>query len=135
MRSAGIWPNSASSRPRAATARLNCCRLLAMRRTTGSLARFCLDLLARQYLAFSAEVSSVDKRIHAWHRSCEQSRRLEGIPGIGPIVATALVAEVGDWKAFSSGRPRCLDRFGTQATLDRRQGTARLQTQRRETLF
>jgi len=67
-------------------------------------ARFCLDLLARQYLAFSAEVSSVDKRIHAWHRSCEQSRRLEGIPGIGPIVATALVAEVGDWKAFSSGR-------------------------------
>ena len=29
---------------------------------------------------------------------------LEEIPGIGPIVATALVAEVGDWKAFSSGR-------------------------------
>ena len=35
---------------------------------------------------------------------CEESRRLEEIPGIGPIVATALVAEVGDWKAFSSGR-------------------------------
>jgi transposase len=67
-------------------------------------ARFCLDLLARQYLTLNAEVSSTDKRIHAWHRSCEQSRRLEEIPGIGPIVATALVAEVGDWKAFSSGR-------------------------------
>ena len=26
------------------------------------------------------------------------------IPGIGPIVATALVAEIGDWKAFASGR-------------------------------
>jgi transposase len=26
------------------------------------------------------------------------------IPGIGPIVATALVAEIGDWNAFRSGR-------------------------------
>jgi transposase len=68
------------------------------------LARFCLDLLARQYLTLNAEVASIDKRIHAWHRSCEESRRLGEIPGIGPIVATALVAEVGDWKAFSSGR-------------------------------
>ena len=32
------------------------------------------------------------------------SRRLAEIPGIGPIVATALVAEIGDWKAFRSGR-------------------------------
>jgi transposase len=67
-------------------------------------ARFCLDLLARQYLTLNAEVASIDKRIHAWHRSCEESRRLEEIPGIGPIVATALVAEVGDWQAFRSGR-------------------------------
>jgi transposase len=67
-------------------------------------ARFCLDLLARQYLTLIAEVSSIDKRIHAWHRSCEESRRLEEIPGIGPIVATALVAEIGDWGAFRSGR-------------------------------
>ena len=44
------------------------------------------------------------KRIHAWHRSCRESRRLEEIPGIGPIVATALVAEIGDWKQFRSGR-------------------------------
>ena len=50
------------------------------------------------------EIGVIEKRIHAWHRSCAESRRLEEIPGIGPIVATALVAEVGDWKAFSSGR-------------------------------
>ena len=67
-------------------------------------ARFCLDVLARQYSAITAEIGSIDKRIHAWHRSCEESRRLEEIPGIGPIVATALVAEIGDWKAFRSGR-------------------------------
>ena len=67
-------------------------------------ARFCLDLLARQYTSLTAEIGSIDKRIHAWHRACEESRRLEEIPGIGPIVATALVAEVGDWKQFRSGR-------------------------------
>ena len=67
-------------------------------------ARFCLERLARQYAARTAEIAAVNKRIHAWHRSCEQSRRLEEIPGIGPIVATALVAEIGDWKQFHSGR-------------------------------
>ena len=60
------------------------------------IARFCLDLLARQYTSLSAEIGSIDKSIHAWHRSCEDSRPLEEIPGIGPIVATALIAEVGD---------------------------------------
>jgi len=67
-------------------------------------ARFCLDILARQYAAIATEIGAIEKHIHAWHRSCEESRRLEEIPGVGPIVATALVAEVGDWKAFSSGR-------------------------------
>ena len=67
-------------------------------------ARLSLEALARQYVNITAEIRVIEKQIHAWHRSCEESRRLEGIPGVGPIVATALVAEVGDWKAFSSGR-------------------------------
>ena len=76
-----------------------------------SIARFCLDVLARQYMAITAEIGAIDKRIHAWHRSCEDSRRLEEIPGIGPIVATALVAEVGDWKAVPLRTQSCsLDR-------------------------
>jgi transposase len=69
-----------------------------------AVARFCLNALAGQYVALAAEIGALDKQILAWHRSCEESQRLEEIPGIGPIVATALVAEVGDWKAFSSGR-------------------------------
>jgi transposase len=63
-----------------------------------------LDVLARQYSAIGTEIGSIDKSILALHRSCEASRRLAEIPGIGPIVATALVAEIGDWKTFSSGR-------------------------------
>jgi transposase len=69
-----------------------------------AIARLSLDALARQYANTTAEIRAIEKHIHAWHRSCEESRRLEDVPGIGPIVATALVAEVGDWKAFASGR-------------------------------
>jgi transposase len=67
-------------------------------------ARLSLAVLARHYAAVTTEIGAIEKHIHAWHRSCEESRRLMEIPGVGPIVATALVAEVGDWKAFSSGR-------------------------------
>jgi len=56
-------------------------------------ARFSLEVLARQYIAIATEIGVLEKRIHAWHRSCEESRRLEEIPGVGPIVATALIAE------------------------------------------
>ena len=42
--------------------------------------------------------------IRAWHRSSETSRRLDVIPGIGPALATALVASIADPKAFRSGR-------------------------------
>jgi transposase len=63
-----------------------------------------LKVLARQYGAIGTEIASIDKSILALHRGCEASRRLAEIPGIGPIGATALVAEIGDWKTFSSGR-------------------------------
>jgi transposase len=63
-----------------------------------------LEVLARQYSAIGAEIASIDQSIMALHRGCEASRRLAEIPGIGPIGATALVAEIGDWNTFSSGR-------------------------------
>jgi transposase len=68
------------------------------------LVRDILDVQARQYGAIGIEIASIDKSIMALHRACEASRRLAEIPGIGPIGATALVAEIGDWKTFSSGR-------------------------------
>jgi transposase len=68
------------------------------------LVRGILEVLARQYGAIGAEIASIDKSIMALHRACEGSRRLTEIPGIGPLSATALVAEIGDWSPFSSGR-------------------------------
>ncbi len=88
-------------------------------------------LLANMQM-LTAEIGAIEKHIHAWHRSCEESRRLEEIPGIGPIVATALVAEVGDWKAFSSGRNLAAwIGLGSQAAFNRRQGTTRRHHQSR----
>ncbi len=45
-----------------------------------------------------------EHRIHAWHRNNAESRNLETIPGIGPIIASALVASVADPSIFKSGR-------------------------------
>jgi transposase len=50
------------------------------------------------------QVDEIEMQIRAWHRSSEASQRLEKIPGIGPITATALVATVGDAKNFDNGR-------------------------------
>ena len=54
--------------------------------------------------AASAEIAAAQQHIHAWHRSNEASRRLASIPGIGPMIATALVASVADPSVFKSGR-------------------------------
>ncbi len=43
-------------------------------------------------------------RINAVSAGMEEVRRLQTIPGFGPIVASALVAAVGDGRAFGCGR-------------------------------
>ncbi len=69
-----------------------------------TLARMCLKGLARQLLSLEREIVAAEKRIHAWHRANDNSRRLETIPGIGPITASALVASITDPQVFKSGR-------------------------------
>jgi transposase len=67
-------------------------------------ARSCLEALARQFLSLDKEIAITEKRILAWHRSNETSRRLATIPGIGGITASALAASVSDPTVFRSGR-------------------------------
>jgi transposase len=43
-------------------------------------------------------------RAKSWHRTNETSRRLEKVPGIGPLMVSALAATVGDAKNFDNGR-------------------------------
>jgi len=68
------------------------------------LARACLSALGAQLRRLKEQVLEFDRMINAWHRSNATSKRLDEAPGIGPVLATALVATVADPKAFRSGR-------------------------------
>ena len=68
------------------------------------IARACLAALGAQLRRFKEQILDFDRMIRAWHRSSEMSMRLDDCPGVGPALATALVATVADPKAFRSGR-------------------------------
>jgi transposase len=67
-------------------------------------ARTCLAALGAQLRRLKEQILEFDRMIMTWHRSNEASRRLDAIPGVGPVLATALVASIADPKAFRSGR-------------------------------
>jgi len=69
-----------------------------------SAARECLMALAAQLELVKRQILEADRRVLAWHRSSQVSKRLEAIPGVGPLIATALVASIPDPGAFRSGR-------------------------------
>jgi len=68
------------------------------------IARACLAALGAQLRRLKEQILEFDRMIRTWHRSNETSKRLDEIPGIGPVLATALVASVADPRAFRSGR-------------------------------
>jgi transposase len=67
-------------------------------------ARASVIVLAAQLEAVQTVIGAIEKRIKMQHRSNETSRRLETIPGIGVIGATAIAATVADPTVFRSGR-------------------------------
>ena len=67
-------------------------------------ARVCIAALGAQLQMLKARILEFDRLIMAWHRSNQVSKRLDELPGVGPALATALVASVADPKAFRSGR-------------------------------
>src|SRR6202007_535356 len=67
-------------------------------------ARTSLVVLAAGLQALQTMIRSIERRIIAQHRSDEASKRLETIPGIGIVGATAIAATVTDPKVFRSGR-------------------------------
>ncbi len=65
------------------------------------------SLFARLFGHFRAldrHVDEIEREINAWHRDSTDSRRLQAIPGIGPLTASALVASIGNAHAFRNGR-------------------------------
>ncbi|WP_426387543.1 IS110 family transposase [Sphingobium sp. R-21] len=68
------------------------------------LARQTLLLIADMIEGLSGQIRAIEIELMRWHRATIASRRLETIPGIGFITATALAATVGDARVFRSGR-------------------------------
>ncbi len=60
--------------------------------------------LVGQLESLQQQIGALEKVIHTQHRASEASRRLETIPGIGVIGATAIAATITDPSAFRTGR-------------------------------
>lgn len=50
------------------------------------------------------QVKELEGQIQAWHHEDTASLRLQAIPGIGPLTASALVASIADARMFKNGR-------------------------------
>ena len=67
-------------------------------------ARVIITLFAEQLGTLEKQIDLIEARIAACHKASAVSQRLATIPGIGPIIATAITATVVDPSAFRSGR-------------------------------
>src|SRR4051794_24911485 len=68
------------------------------------LARELLRVLADHLRALGERRAILDRRLLEIARADAACARLAAVPGIGPVIATALAAAVGDAKTFGSGR-------------------------------
>ncbi len=66
--------------------------------------RLLIDRLMDHLKELDTQVDEMEAQVVAWHRASATSVKLQKIPGIGPITASALVASLGDAKNFDSGR-------------------------------
>ena len=66
--------------------------------------RVLLDGLRQDLTTLNERVDDMDKTIKTLASSNADAKRLQQIPGIGPITATALVCAIGDGKQFKRGR-------------------------------
>jgi transposase len=55
-------------------------------------------------IIFDERISSLTEKINVIARTDEDTQRLQQIPGVGPITATAIISAVGDGKQFKCGR-------------------------------
>jgi transposase len=100
------------------------------------LARQVLQVLATQLEQLGAAVAAIEKQLTAWHRKNPVSQRLASIPGVGPIIATALAATVvGADRVCQRPRIRGMARSGAAAALDRWQSAPWRHLQTRQPVF
>jgi len=65
-----------------------------------------LEGLRVDWMELERRVDQLDGEIEAAAKEDETALRLQTVPGIGPVTATALAASVGDGRQFRRGRDR-----------------------------
>jgi transposase len=79
----------------------------ALARLADRLPAMVIDTLRDQWARIGKmdeEIATIEQRIKLWLKNDHACKRIAGIPGVGPLTATAAVAIMGDAKAFKSGR-------------------------------
>jgi transposase len=66
--------------------------------------RALIEKLTEHLKLLDRQVGEIHRQILAWDRSCSLSQKLQKVPGVGPLTATALVATVADARTFKNGR-------------------------------
>ncbi|HEX4152677.1 MAG TPA: IS110 family transposase [Steroidobacteraceae bacterium] len=70
----------------------------------GPKGRQLIEELREELVALDARVQELDERVQSEANRDERCRRLQEVPGIGPLTASALVATIGEARDFKSGR-------------------------------
>jgi transposase len=68
------------------------------------IARIALQALVATLASLGAAIATLDRAILAAHKADTTSCRLETVPGVGALIASAVTATVGDARVFKSGR-------------------------------
>jgi len=68
------------------------------------IARQVLQVMINHIEDIQVRIVGLEKQVLGWHKSNPVSQRLATIPGIGPIIATAIAATAADPNTFRSGR-------------------------------
>lgn len=70
----------------------------------GTIGRTLLRELREELVMLDERVAALDARLRGEAEADERCQRLQSLPGIGPLTATALVSSIGDVTNFSNGR-------------------------------
>lgn len=79
----------------------------ALERMKMKLPQYLISLLEEQYNRLNeldSLIDGIEKQLISVARQSETCKRLMEIPGVGPLIATAAVASMGEARAFKSGR-------------------------------
>lgn len=81
-----------------------CLSLASSRRGDGRSRANHIAAVAQQWRALATQIEDLDLELKTIADSNEACRRLQSVPGVGPLASTAMVAAIGNGAAFQKGR-------------------------------